>query len=43
MIKEKARPERLSLSEVYIYRNNQNVIAIVAVQPMSTHSFLSRS
>jgi hypothetical protein len=38
---EKARPDRSSVSEVYIYPNNQNMIAIVALRPNAEHnSFL---
>jgi hypothetical protein len=38
---EKARPDRSALSEVYIYRNNQNVIGIVAIRPNIDNDFLS--
>jgi hypothetical protein len=40
--KSKARPDRSSVSEVYIYRNNQDTVAIAAVQPNINDNFLSR-
>jgi hypothetical protein len=38
----KTRPDRPSVCEIYIYHNNQNMIAIVAVLPNINDKFLSR-
>jgi hypothetical protein len=38
----KVPPDRSSLSEVYIYRNNQNAIALVVIRPNHDDNFLSR-
>jgi hypothetical protein len=43
-IEAKARPGYLSVSEVYIYQNNQNMIPIVAIRPninQNNNNFLS--
>jgi hypothetical protein len=40
-MREKAHPDRSFLTEVSIYRNNQNMIPIVAVRPNSDDGFLS--
>jgi putative ribosome biogenesis GTPase RsgA len=42
MMVEQGRPDRSSISEVDIYRNNQNLIAVVAVPPNIDDNFLSR-
>jgi hypothetical protein len=39
---KKARPDRPSVSEGYIYRNNQNMVAIFAIRPYADDNFLSR-
>jgi hypothetical protein len=41
-MREKTCPDRSALSEVYVYRNNQNMIAIVAIRPNIDEDFLSR-
>jgi hypothetical protein len=40
---KKARPDCLSISVVDIYRNNQNMIAIVAVRPNIDNNFSRRN
>jgi hypothetical protein len=41
-MREKDCPDRLSVSEVYIDRNNQNMIGIIEVQPNIDDILLSR-
>jgi hypothetical protein len=41
-MREKVHPDRSSVSEVHIYRNNENVIVIVSVRPNICNNFLSR-
>jgi hypothetical protein len=38
----KARPDHSSVPEIYIDRNNHNMIAIVAIWPTNDDDFLSR-
>jgi hypothetical protein len=40
---KKARSDRTSASEVNVYLNNQDMIAIIAVQPNTDDKFVSRS
>jgi hypothetical protein len=42
MMREKARPDRTSGSKVMISRNNQNMIAVVAVRRDINDDILSR-
>jgi hypothetical protein len=42
MMTEKAGPDGSSVSEVYIYYNNRNMIAVVAVRTNIDDDFLSR-
>jgi hypothetical protein len=39
---EKVRPDRSSVSDLDIDRNNQNMIGIVTARPNITDNFLSR-
>jgi hypothetical protein len=41
-MREKAQPDRSSVSETDIYRNNQNVMVIVAARPSIGNNFPSR-
>jgi hypothetical protein len=40
-MRDKGHPDRWSISEVYIYRNDQNMIAIIAARPNNNNNFLS--
>jgi hypothetical protein len=42
-MKQKARPDHLSVSDIYIDRNDQSMIATIVVRPNHDDNFLSRS